>query len=114
MNRLAAKANAVELAGINYLQCYVDKPGALLFGQFHLTILRTLRVTVTVSEDGDSEGWGQSPHHFDSRDPRSSGPGSAQAHTGADLRGGFSRRIVWLSAQTDSASSGAESGASHR
>ena len=49
---------------------------------------------------GDTEGRRKSPCPVDSRYPRQSGARRAQAHTGADLRGGLSTGVVWLSAQT--------------
>ena len=58
-------------------------------------------VTATGSEAGNTEGRGQSPRPFDSRDPRPRGARCAQAHTGADLRGRLPTGIVWISSQAD-------------
>ena len=49
------------------------------------------------------KGEGQGPRPGDSDDSGPGGPGGAQAHPGADLRGGLSRRVVRLSTEADSA-----------
>ena len=54
------------------------------------------------SEAGNTEGRGQGPRSFNSGDPGSGGTRSAQAHTGAYLRGRLPTRIVWISSQADS------------
>src|SRR5688572_22513868 len=45
-------------------------------------------------------------HPGDTGDSGPRGPGSAQAHFGADLRGGLSRGVVWLSPEADGAPGG--------
>ena len=49
-------------------------------------------VPLPAPEEGDSQGWRQGPRPLDSCDPGPGGAGSAQAHTGADLRGRLPRR----------------------
>ena len=55
-------------------------------------------------EEGDPEGRRQeSPRARDSLDPGPRGPGCAEAHPGADLRGRLPTGVVWLPAEADGA-----------
>ena len=59
-------------------------------------------VPLPARKQENTEGRGQSPRPFDSRDSGSGGARCTQAHTGADLRGRLPTGIVWISSKADS------------
>ena len=81
----------------------IEAQGVATFLEQNSGRTRTTHIcAATGPEAGNTEGWGQSPRPFDSRDQGSRGARCAQAHIGADLRGRLPTGIVWISSQADS------------
>src|ERR1700755_835162 len=65
------------------------------------------------TKEGNPEGRGhQSPRSLDSYHSGPRGPGSPEAHPGADLRSRFPIGVVWIPTAADSSRSGASRGQS--
>ena len=85
--RLAKKNNgAPGIDGVTFEAIEAGGVGRFLQADSERNLERA-RIVRWVSKGGDPEGRRQTPWSFDSRHSGPGGPGSAEAHPGADLRG---------------------------